>query len=67
MKVTQIDKVQKPHDGAINRAAFALGKQAHEVRSRVDWELKTRQIGKSDIGKQYLRELIKLGMSHDGI
>jgi len=62
-KVTQINIVQKPHDGAINRAAFALGKQAHEVRSRVEWELKTRTLGNSEIGKWYVKELCKLGVN----
>lgn len=61
MKVRQIDTKQKPHDGAINRTAFALSKQAHEVRSRVEWELKTKKLGSSEIGKWYVLELIKMG------
>ena len=61
MKVRQIDTKQKPHDGAINRTAFALGKPAHEVRSRVEWELKTRKLGSSEIGKWYVLELTKMG------
>jgi hypothetical protein len=61
MKVTQIDKKQKPHDGAINRAAFALSKPAHEVRSRVEWELKAKRLGTSEIGRWYVLELTKLG------
>jgi hypothetical protein len=60
-KVTQITVKQTAHNGAINRAAFALGKQAHEVRSRVEWELKTRTLGKSQEGKWYVLELTKLG------
>jgi hypothetical protein len=61
-KVRQITEVQKPHDGAINRAAFALGKPAHEVRSRVEWELKTKNLGSSEIGKWYVLELTKMGV-----
>ncbi len=61
-KVIQISKVQKPHDGAINRVAFALSKQAHEVRSRVEWELKSRKLGSSEIGKWYVLELAKMGL-----
>lgn len=62
-KVTQIDKKQKPHDGAINRAAFALGMQAATVRAVVEKELKTRNLGASHIGRWYVLELTKLGMN----
>lgn len=62
MKVRQIDTKQKPHDKAINRTAFALSKQAHEVRSRVEWELKTKKLGSSEIGKWYVLELTKMGV-----
>lgn len=61
-KVTQIDVKQTAHNGAINRVAFALSKQAHEVRSRVEWELKSRKLGSSEIGKWYVMELTKMGV-----
>ena len=61
MKVTQITVKQTAHDGAINRAAFALSKPAHEVRSRVEWELKTKKLGTSEIGRWYVLELTKMG------
>ena len=61
MKVTQIDTKQTDHDAAINRAAFALGKQAHEVRSRVRWEMDRKKLGTSEIGRWYVKELNRMG------
>jgi hypothetical protein len=63
MKITQIDAKQRDHDAAINRAAFALGKPAHEVRSRIRWEMDRKKLGTSEIGRWYVKELNKLGMT----
>jgi hypothetical protein len=59
-KVIQIDTKQRDHDAAINRTAFALSKQAHEVRSRVRWEMDRKKLGASEIGRWYVKELNRM-------